>query len=207
MIETKTPYEDIYQFDEDCFEDLKNYNLPSYAYRAVAEPAGTVRYCYTVKSKKYAILLLNGLRLSNANQNFMRIYCCDDESKEILKNSEFASVIRDSHGINVYIDKVINAMKYSMECPNEVVVGVDSGTVMPYGDDNPKSDISFVRKFIANNNKQVYVFTPEFWSVYNYANYTVPQFKKFKNIICGGIVMYYNVTKQTLNNFIKSYIS
>ena len=89
-----------------------------------------VKFCFTVKGKKYALALINTLKNANFESyaNF-NVFVCDKDAKDIL--IDYSIPYRQSYGINAYHDRILNVITMSSENPNTLILGPD---IMTYFD-------------------------------------------------------------------------
>ena len=163
-----------------------------------------IKFVYTVYGKKYALMLINGLKLSESHIEY-HDYFVNDEAREVLLEYGIPeNRIHDTYGENVYIDKIINAMTYSMEKPDYLVFAVDSSAIVKREDTFYEWIHEIEDIFDANPEKQVYLQGPEFWNIFGY-DCKVPDFTKYNNGICAGLIIYNRVTQSTIDQFMRCY--
>lgn len=165
-----------------------------------------IKIVYTVYGEKYALMLLNGLKLAESNVEYHDYFVNEDAKQCLLKHGIPEYRIHDTYGENVYIDKIMNAMLYSKEKPDYLVIAADSSAII-------KKECWLYDKiheveplFDYYGNKQVYLQSPEFWNIFDY-ECTVPEFTKYKNGICAGLIIYNQVTQETIDLFWNTYKS
>lgn len=117
-----------------------------------------VKICYTVKGASYAVALVNSLKLNDLAENMYAVFACDDESKKVLDEHNINYI--SSYGLNVYNDKVLNAMKLSIARPNHIFIMMDIPKLF---DGNMMIDWGWINKDLFENyKKQIFLFSYEF---------------------------------------------
>jgi len=147
--------------------------------------------CYTVKNKKYALFLVNTIiNAQFESHNNFTIFCCDDESKEVCK--KYGLKFRESYGIDVYNDKVLNAMKLSNELKDTLIMSID--VMCLYDFHNIRGAFGRITNY---KNNTIY-----------YKNYFLEfgdSSKKMKNCVAGGLLFYYNISQKLIDTYLKCY--
>ena len=90
-----------------------------------------VKFCFTVKYRKYALALVNTINNANFESfNNFKIYCCDEESKKVME--QYKIPYENSFGYDVYNDKVINMANLSIENPDTAIIAIDSMAIFDF---------------------------------------------------------------------------
>lgn len=150
-----------------------------------------IKVCYTIFGKQYALFLVNTILNAayESIQNFV-VYCCDKESKKVCE--KYGILYRNSYGINVLQDKIINAMNLSIENPNTVILAID----VTVGHDFHTIRGAFGREHNYKDNTIYYrTYRDEFGDTS----------KQMKGCVIGGLLYYYNITQKTIDKYIKCY--
>ena len=145
-----------------------------------------VKFCFTVKGKQYALILVNTLKnaLFESYENF-DIYACDKESKQIL--TKYRIPYRNSFGIDVYNDKVLNAIKTSIENKDTLIIALDS--LMSF-------DFHMVRGLLGRlHYKKNTLYYPSYFDIFGD--------ESKKSSIMANTLLYYNIDEKVINQYLK----
>lgn len=165
-----------------------------------------IKFVYTVYGEKYALMLLNGLRLAESKVEYHDYFVNEEAKKCLLEHGIPEYRIHDTYGENVYIDKVMNAMLFSRDKPDYLVFAVDSSAIIKK-EEWFYENMHYVEKlFEYYDDKQVYLQGPEFWNIFEYGC-QVPDFTKYNNGICAGLIIYNGVKQDTIDEFWNTYKS
>lgn len=90
-----------------------------------------IKFVFTVKGEEYAKALVNTIYHAKfeSYNNFI-IYAFDDIAKSVLKRYNIP--YKDSYGVDVYNDKVLNLIESSIDNPNTLIVALDTITTFDF---------------------------------------------------------------------------